>query len=73
MNHMMGCNSRWPDSEPESKFRMLQAPHGRHYMIGDQISHHSGWQEGAYASAHLALADLNRRVQAELSGRTAVG
>lgn len=73
MNHMMGCNSRWPDDEPQSKFRLLQEPHGRHYMIGDQISHHSGWQEGAYASAHHAMADMDRRVQAELSGEWAVG
>ena len=72
MNHMMGCNSRWPDDAPRSKFRLLQQPEGRHYMIGDQISHHSGWQEGAYASAHHALADLDRRVQAELSGKTSV-
>lgn len=72
MNHMMGCNSRWPASAPQAGFRLLQAPHGRHYMIGDQISHHSGWQEGAYASAHHAMADLNRRVQAELSGETGV-
>lgn len=73
MNHMMGCNSKWPDDEPRTKFRTLQEPHGRHYMIGDQISHHSGWQEGAFASAHMAMADMNRRVQAELAGETAMG
>lgn len=74
MNHMMGCSTRWPDGLPESKFRLLQAPDGgRHYLIGDQITHHTGWQEGAFASAHHAMADLDRRVQAELSGATATG
>ena len=37
-------------------------------MVGDQISHHSGWQEGAMRSAHHALADIDARVQAELRG-----
>ncbi|MEE4360350.1 MAG: FAD-dependent oxidoreductase [Pseudomonadales bacterium] len=68
MNHMMGCSARWPRDEGETHFKRLQAPAGRHYMVGDQISYHSGWQEGAIRSAHLALADIDRRVQAEERG-----
>jgi monoamine oxidase len=73
MNHMMGCNTRWNDELRGSKFRLLQDPDGRHYMMGDQISYHSGWQEGAFASAHHAMADMDRRVQAELAGKRAQG
>jgi len=68
MNHMMGCgNSFRGVDDAETKFKMIQAPAGRHYMIGDQISFHSSWQEGAFASATNALQDLDRRVRAELS------
>jgi hypothetical protein len=28
-------------------------------MMGDQTTHHSGWQEGAVGSAHAALSLLN--------------
>jgi monoamine oxidase len=31
-------------------------------MIGDQISHHSGWQEGALASSEQALQQLNKLI-----------
>jgi hypothetical protein len=41
--------------------------------MGDQISYHSGWQEGAFASAHYAMADMNERILAESSGATAKG
>ena len=40
---------------------------GRHYMIGDQISYHASWQEGAMASAEYALLDLDQRVRAASS------
>jgi monoamine oxidase len=73
MNHMMGCNSRWSEGLRNSKFRLLQEPDGRHYMMGDQISYHSGWQEGAFASAHVAMADMNRRLLADTPGATAKG
>ncbi|MCH8336136.1 MAG: hypothetical protein IIC61_09635, partial [Proteobacteria bacterium] len=46
---------------------MLQQPDGRHYMIGDQISYHTSWQEGAFASAEVALLDLDQRVRAASS------
>ncbi|HVY80405.1 MAG TPA: FAD-dependent oxidoreductase [Steroidobacteraceae bacterium] len=66
MNNMLGCAAEW---EPELRakfFARIQAPVGRHYMIGDQVSYHSGWQQGAMHSALHALADIDRRVRAEL-------
>jgi len=66
MNHMMGCAGLFEDDDDGLHFRRLQSPAERHYMIGDQISYHSGWQEGAIRSAHFAIADIDSRVQAEL-------
>jgi monoamine oxidase len=68
MNHMLGCSAGWSEENEKAHFATLQQAEGRHYMVGDQISHHSGWQEGAMRSAHLALGDIDRRVQAELRG-----
>jgi monoamine oxidase len=68
MNHMMGCSAEWSGEDVEKHFKRLQRPAGRHYLIGDQITYHTGWQEGAMRSAHLAMADINERVQAELRG-----
>jgi len=66
MNHMMGCGTHFQDGGREQFYELLQKPAaGRHYMIGDQISYHSSWQEGAFASAELALLDLDSRVRAE--------
>ncbi len=64
MNHMMGCGNRFEEDQ-EHLFRKVQAPEGRHWMIGDQISFHSSWQEGAFASALHAVQDLDQRVRAE--------
>ncbi len=71
MNHMLGCSARfsrgnrWTDDE-EAMYSLLQQPvNGRHYMIGDQISQHSAWIESALLSAHLAMADMDKRVRAE--------
>ncbi|EKE76209.1 amine oxidase [Gallaecimonas xiamenensis 3-C-1] len=61
MNHMLGCSSYWPEALLADGFKRLQAPAGRHYMVGDQISFHPGWQEGAIRSAWHALADIERR------------
>ena len=66
MNHMLGCSARWRPEDRRVHYPRLQQPVGRHYMVGDQISYHPGWQEGAIRSAHFALADINRRVQAEM-------
>ena len=62
MNHMMGCGMRMGHDDWDKYFALLQAPEGRHFMIGDQISHHSGWQEGALASSEQALTQLNKLV-----------
>ena len=67
MNYMMGCTSQWTAEARQQHFAILQQPAGRHYLMGDQISYHPGWQEGAVSSAHLAMADIDRRVRAELA------
>ena len=63
MNHMMGCGSHLPGDAHDRYFKLLQKPDGHHYMIGDQISYHSSWQEGAFASAENALLDFDARVR----------
>jgi monoamine oxidase len=67
MNHMMSCGTRFRRSSDRVQYyKLLQQPAGgRHYMIGDQISYDSSWQEGAFASAEYALLDLDKRVRAE--------
>lgn len=66
MNHMMGCGAIWSSEVRDEYYNMLQQPAGgRHFMIGDQISHHSSWQEGAFGSAEFALLELDKRVRAE--------
>lgn len=73
MNHMLGCGTQWSEEARERYYSLLQQPAaGRHYMIGDQISYHSSWQEGALASAEYALLDLDERVRAE-SGESRKG
>ncbi len=68
MNHMMGCGGQWSLKARERYYKLLQQPAGgRHYMIGDQISYHPSWQEGAMASAEFALLDLDKRVRAATS------
>ena len=60
INHQMGCGMRMDEEDFLAYFELLQQPEGRHLMIGDQISHHSGWQEGALASSEQALQQLNK-------------
>ena len=68
MNHMMGCGSQWTDEDRARYYKLLQQPAGgRHYMVGDQISYHASWQEGAMASAEYALLDFDQRVRAASS------
>ncbi|WP_242698670.1 FAD-dependent oxidoreductase [Alteromonas sp. 5E99-2] len=62
MNHMMGCGSRMSEDDHKKYFSLLQQPDGRHFMIGDQISYHPGWQEGALASAENALSIFSQQV-----------
>ena len=61
MNHALGCSTRWTDEAMRDHFATLQDPVGRHYMVGDQISYHPGWQEGAIQSAYHALRDIDER------------
>ena len=82
INHMMGCGTAWSAGMPweegssalrDQYYELLQQPAGgRHFMIGDQISYHSSWQEGALGSAEFALLELDRRVRAE-SGESRKG
>lgn len=58
MNHMLGCTARDTD---DATLEILRQAEGRHYLIGDQVSAHAGWQEAAVLSAHAALNMLNER------------
>lgn len=70
MNHMMGCgNSFRGNDDADDLFKIVQAPVGNHYMIGDQISYHSSWQEGAFASAMYAVDHLDQRVRAAATSK----
>ena len=64
MNHMLGCAAQWDEAMYKQWFAKLQAPVGGHYLMGDQVSYHPGWQEGAMASAHHAIADIEARIAA---------
>jgi len=59
MNHMMGCGAHLSHEVQKSFLPVLQKPEGRHFMIGDQVSIHSGWQESALASVENALRHFN--------------
>jgi monoamine oxidase len=61
MNHMLGCAAQWDEELYKQWFATLQKPVGSHYLVGDQVSYHPGWQEGAIASAHHAIADIDAR------------
>jgi monoamine oxidase len=67
MNNMLGCAAEWEPDQRAKYFSKIQAPAGRHYMIGDQVSYHSGWQQGAMQSALHAIADIDKRTRAELA------
>jgi monoamine oxidase len=61
MNHMLGCAAQWDEGLFKQWFKGLQKPVGNHYLMGDQVSYHPGWQEGAMASAHHAISDIDAR------------
>ena len=63
VRHIQGCAMQWSEPLQSRWFDTLQAPFQRHYLIGDQISYHPGWQEGALHSAFHAIADIDRRVR----------
>ena len=58
MNHQLGCTARDVDHNTLS---VLREPVGRHYLIGDQISAHPGWQESAVLAAHDVLNRIQQR------------
>jgi len=65
MNNMMGCGTSLPRELYEEYFPIAQQAEGkRHFLIGDQVSFHPGWQEGALASAEQALLKFNDLVKA---------
>jgi monoamine oxidase len=61
MNHMLGCAAQWSEEALAEHFPTLQRPVGNHFMIGDQVSYHPGWQEGALASALNVVDQINER------------
>ena len=63
VKHIRGCAMRWTEPLQSRWFKTLQAPLRGHYLIGDQMSYHPGWQEGALHSAFHALADIDKRVR----------
>lgn len=63
MNHILGCSALWTEEARRNELPTLQSPVGRHYMMGDQVSYHPGWQEGAIHSAYHVLRDIDRREQ----------
>jgi monoamine oxidase len=65
MNHMLGCAAQWDEKLYKQWFKTLQTPVGDHYLVGDQVSYHPGWQEGAIASAHFAVANIDARLRAQ--------
>jgi monoamine oxidase len=58
MNHMLGCTAHTQDINDGAGLELLRNPVGRHCMMGDQTTYHSGWQEGAIGSAHYAINQL---------------
>ena len=68
MNHQLGCTSSLSTEARNKYFKLLQKPEGRLYMVGDQISFHPGWQEGALSAAQHALHEFNTRAQLEMAG-----
>jgi monoamine oxidase len=64
MNHLRGCAAKWNEELRAQWFKTLQEPAGKHYLVGDQVSYNTGWQEGAIHSAYHAIADIDRRERA---------
>lgn len=68
MNHMLGCGHGVGSYEtmhrPEADAIRdgLLAGDGRHFLIGDQVSRHPGWQEGALAVTDHVLKTVQTKV-----------
>lgn len=70
MNHMLGCYARWSEDyfnwtdQAKRYFQILSQPlRNRHYLIGDQMSEHPGWQESAILSTHRALRSIENQLR----------
>jgi len=62
--YLFGCAPEWSDEARKTHYPVLRQAEGRHYLVGDQMSYHSGWQEGAVYSAHSVIDMIHRRVHA---------
>lgn len=60
--YMPGCSARWTPQARQRHFPTVTHPDGRCHLVGDQVTYHPGWQEGAIRSAHAAIAQIQRRV-----------
>ncbi|MDB5967641.1 MAG: twin-arginine translocation pathway signal protein [Hydrocarboniphaga sp.] len=60
--YQMGCAPEWEDADRAVHFKRLQQPDRRHYLVGDQMSYVTGWQEGAVRSAHAVIEHIQQRV-----------
>lgn len=66
MNHILGCSSHVQDFSKDAIFQTIRKPVGRHFLCGDQITHHTGWQEGAVGAAHYVINQMNEVVNSEI-------
>lgn len=70
MNHLLGCGSGIGhigdvfDVEADKIRAQLLGGDGRHFMLGDQVSKHPGWQEGALAVTERVLQTVHQRESA---------
>ena len=55
--------SAWGRDVREKYYSLLLRGDGPFLFAGEHMSYINGWQEGAVRSAHVALADIARRVQ----------
>jgi monoamine oxidase len=60
-----GSQSRQEDHNDTPGFRLLLKPEGRVYFAGAALSQTPGWQEGGIQSAHMQVAAIASRVQAQ--------
>ncbi|MGR4890703.1 flavin monoamine oxidase family protein [Sphingopyxis sp. LARHCG72] len=58
----LGCFASWHKDEDEKKYETLCSLDGRIMLAGEHCSYHSGWQEGAIASALDAAQRLHSHV-----------
>lgn len=62
--YQLGCAPEWTEDARAQYFPVLREPEGRHYLVGDQMSYVTGWQEGAVRSAQVVVEHIHQRVAA---------